>query len=189
MKIIFEIVKMKKILGFTLSLVLLLSACKDARTKQYEEITKLNAALMEAVKKDPTQVDKQAAKTLIEKSEAFVAQFPKDTVSAGLLFKAAELNSGIGEYGKAIKIWGDVNTNYPTYKRAGDALFMQAFTFDEYLHDKDNAITYYKSFINNYPNHSMKANATQLLSLLEGGKDFNDIIKEFEQKNKSEIGR
>ncbi len=172
---------------YSLITVFILSSCTDARTKQLNEINRLDKILMDGIKKDVTKIDKETAKSLIEASETFVAQFPKDTASARILFKAAEINKGIGEYGKAIKLWGDVHDQYPTFKRAGDALFMQAFTFDEDLHDKDNAITYYKKFIERYPEHPLKSNAGQLLTMLEGGKDLNDIIKEFEKKNKSQI--
>lgn len=170
-----------------LMVAVLMTSCKDARTKQLEEITKLDMLLMDGLRKDASKIDKPTAMTMIAASEKFVAQFPKDTAAARVLFKAAEINKGIGEFGKAIKLWGDVNTNYPTYKRAGDATFMQAFTFDEDLHDKENAISYYKKFINNYPNHPLQTNAGQLLTMLEGGKELNDIIKEFEKKNKAQI--
>jgi tetratricopeptide (TPR) repeat protein len=172
---------------YSLITVLALSACTDARTKQLNEIARLDNTLMEGIRKDVTKIDKETAKSLIMASEAFVAQFPQDTAAARVLFKAAEINKGIGEYGKAIQLWGNVHDKYPTFKRAGDAIFMQAFTFDEDLHDKESAISYYKKFIDNYPEHPLKSNAGQLLTMLEGGKDLNDIIKEFEKKNKSQI--
>jgi outer membrane protein assembly factor BamD (BamD/ComL family) len=172
---------------YTLVTVLALGSCTDARTKQLNEIARLDKILMDGIKKDVTKIDKETAQSLIVASEAFVTQFPQDTAAARVLFKAAEINKGIGEYGKAIKLWGDVRDKYPTFRRAGDAVFMQAFTFDEDLHDKESAVAYYKKFIDNYPDHPLKSNAGQLLTMLEGGKELNDIIKEFEKKNKSHI--
>lgn len=144
------------------------------------EIDKLEAKLLIA---EDAKKDKETAIQLIEKSKNYVKEFPKDSASAEILFKAADVARGLGEYGKAIQMWGEVWRDYQDYENAPQALFLQGFTFDADLKDKDLAEQYYKKFLKNYPEHPLAAQVKMLLSVID--KTSEELIKEF-KKNQEE---
>ena len=120
-----------------------------------------------------------AARELVKMSEAFGQDFPTNKRSADVIFKAADVARGIGEYGKAVQLWGKVWRNYPDYGRAPDAVFMQAFTFENNLNDLENAKKYYRKVIENYPEHPLREQSVTALKNL--GKSPEELIKEFQK--------
>ncbi len=147
--------------------------------KLKDEISKLESRLLKA---QDAKKDKEAAKELIAKTQNLVKEFPKDSSAAELLFKAGDVSRGLGEYRKAIELWGTVSRDYPTYNNAAHALFLQGFTFDADLEDKENAIKYYQQFLKEYPKHSLSQQVIMLLSVIE--KSSTELVKEYE-KNKN----
>ena len=142
------------------------------------EIKELEARLLKAL---DAQKDMEAAKALIVKSEDYVKQFPKDSLAASYLFKAADVSRGIKDFGNAIKLWGQVWRNYEDYSKAPDALFLQGFTFDNDLQDKKMAKKYYEDFLQKYREHQYSGQVRQLLAVL--GKSTEELIKEFQKQN------
>ncbi|MCR9287721.1 MAG: tetratricopeptide repeat protein [Bacteroidetes bacterium] len=142
------------------------------------EINELESILLKA---QDAKKDKISAEALISKSELFVKQFPKDTSAALVLFKAADVSRGLGEYGKAIQMWGKVWRDYPDFEKAPLALFLQGFTFDANLQDKANAKKYYEQFSEKYPNDKLVEQVNMLLSVI--GKSSEELIHEFKKKN------
>lgn len=140
------------------------------------EISELEAILLEAqdAKKDPA-----SAASLIAKSQQLVEQFPQDTLAALILFKAADVARGVGEYGKAIQMWGKVWRNYPDFEKAPLALFLQGFTFDANLQDKVNAKKYYDQFLEKYPEDELAKQVKMLLNVI--GKSPDELVKEYEK--------
>ena len=60
---------------------------------------------------------------------------------------------------------------------------MVAFTYDEYMKDKDKAKDAYKKFLEKFPNDTdpndkMSESARTMLQVLESGKTIEDMIKE-----------
>lgn len=160
------------------SIILFNVACNQ-RNKMYEGIKKTEAELMANI----INLDKAKAQDLITKSEAFVKQFPQDTVSAELLFKAGEVSKGIGDYDNALRIWSSVHTKYKESKFAPIALFLQGLMIDDEIKDKPRAKKYYEDFISQYPNHQFTQNARELLSITSD----EEFIRNAERKNKKEI--
>jgi tetratricopeptide (TPR) repeat protein len=143
------------------------------------EIKELEVRLIKA---EDANKDRPAAEQLIEKSRLYAQTFPKDSLSASYLFKAADVARGIGEYGKAILFWGDVWRHFKDYRRAPDALFLQGFTFDTNLQDKQRAKKYYSDFLKRYPNHPLAVQVKQLLAVVD--KPVEELVKEFQKKNR-----
>jgi len=140
------------------------------------EIAELESILRKA---QDAKKDKTSAEALINKSQLFVGQFPKDSSVALILFKAADVSRGLGEYGKAIQMWGKVWRDYPDFEKAPLALFLQGFTFDSNLEDKANAKKYYERFLEKFPNHELAGQVKMLLSVI--GKSSDELVKEFEK--------
>ncbi len=143
------------------------------------EIKELEVRLIKA---EDANKDRPAAEQLIEKSRIYAQTFPQDSLSASYLFKAADVARGIGEYGKAIQFWGDVWRHFKNYDKAPLALFLQGFTFDTNLQDKQRAEKYYADFLKRYPNHPLAAQVKQLLAVVD--KPVDELVKEFQKKNR-----
>ena len=148
-----------------------------------------NASLQEDIKKLETtlksqkdaRLNKPAALELIAKSEAFASAFPDDPKAATVLFQAADVARGIGEYELAIKHWQTVNQKYPTFERSPDAAFLVAFTYENDLQNKEKAKSLYNAFLANYPDHQLVPQIEQLLKVID--KTPEELIKEFQKKN------
>ncbi len=172
---------MKKILIF-LSFIAILSSCGDPKRQAAIDAIKANELVLT---KDLTQIDPKFAAGLIQQYDNFFAAYPKDTLSASMLFKAADLSRGTGSFGKAIKYWGDLGEFFPKYSKTPDAAFLQAFTFENDLGDKEQAKHYYQKFLEKYPNHALSTSAKDALKLIDIPMD--QIIKKFEEQNKAQI--
>jgi tetratricopeptide (TPR) repeat protein len=123
-----------------------------------------------------------AAKELVKKSQSYSELYPQDEKTAAVLFKAADVARGIGEYGKAIQLWGKVWRTYPDFNKAPDAVFMQAFTYENNLKDIQNAKRYYLQFIEKFPKNPLREQA--IIALKNLGKSPEDLIKEFQKNEK-----
>lgn len=155
------------------------NAAKEVSKEKLEiQIKELEARLIKA---EDAQKDMQAAKELIAKSVEFAKLYPKDSLSASYLFKAADVSRGIKDFGNAVKLWGQVWRTYGNYSKAPDALFLQGFTFDNDLEDKKMAKKYYEDFLKKYPSHPYANQVQQLLGVL--GKSPEELIKEFQKQN------
>jgi tetratricopeptide (TPR) repeat protein len=170
---------LKKILLFA-CIGILFTAC-DKRAAMQKEIQKIQTELLSNI----TNLDKDKAQLLITKSQAYALAFPKDTSSARVLFKAADVARGIGDYPNAMKMWNEVQVNFEQTKYASESLFLQGFTFENDLQDIEKAKQSYLKFINLYPNHELADDAAMALKNIDT--PLEDLIKTFEAKNKAEI--
>jgi len=123
-----------------------------------------------------------AAQELVKKSQSYSEQYPKNENTPAVLFKAADVARSIGEYGKAIQLWGKVWRNYPKFNKAPDAIFMQAFTYENNLKDIQNAKRYYLQFIEQFPKNPLREQA--IVALKNLGKSPEDLIREFQKNEK-----
>ncbi len=126
------------------------------------------------------KLDTALALQYAEQAAAFAKKYPQDSLTPELLFRAADVARGAGEFGKAIQLWGQVWRNYPRHRLAPDALFLQAFTFDNDLEAKDEARTYYQKVIDQYPDHPLALQAGQLLRVLDKSPD--ELVRQFQQQ-------
>ncbi len=179
---------MKKTIIFSL-LILFCSAfsCNQdgsvKNTSNNKSLLKEIDALEAKLRKAKLVTDEMpAAKELVKKSQAYSELHPQDEKTAAILFKAADVARGIGDYGKSIQLWGKVWRNYPDFDKAPDAIFMQAFTYENNLKDIQNAKRYYLQFIEKYPKHHLREQT--IIALKNLGKSPEDLIKEFQKNEK-----
>lgn len=170
---------MKRSFFLLLCVFFVFAACQDlGQTKQdqlWQEISSLEKKLLES--KDAVK-DKDTALQLIEKTQQFAREYPQDTLTPTLLFKAGDVAKGAKEFGKAVLLWGKVWRNYKDHPKAPMALFLQGYTFDAELHDAKMAAKYYNQFLLQYPHHEWAPQARQLLSVVEIKPE--ELIKKFE---------
>ena len=172
------------VLLLLLSTILLWGCTPTEKQQELNAISKLESILK--AEKDVNK-EKDSAEELIAKSIAFAAKYPQDTVSASVLFKAADVSRGLGLHNQAIDLWGRVNKEYPGHKNAPEALFLQGFTYDQGLNDATQAKKYYKFFQEKYPDHPLGKDVSLMLQQLTQDKTDLELIKEFKKKNKGEL--
>jgi tetratricopeptide (TPR) repeat protein len=156
-------------------LVLLIASCGTSPDKMTVKITKLEQEM-----KSQSPADTAKVNALIDAYEQFAAKFPKDTLAPEYLFRAGGLCLSFNQANKSLEIFRKVDKEYPSYKRAGECLFMQGFIFENALGDINNAGKIYREFLDKYPNHPLTDDAE--LSLKYLGRPAEDIIHDIEQK-------
>jgi TolA-binding protein len=86
---------------------------------------------------------------------------------------------------EAVEYFGKFVTNFSENERVPLALFLQGFIYENNLADMPNAKLKYEEFLEKYPQHEMAKDAQIALQNL--GKTPEELIKEFEAKNKENI--
>ena len=178
---------MKNLL-YLLLIVVWAAACsteqEPSKDKLREEITALEQTLLQQT--DNPTIDTASAVTLIGKVESYASRFPQDSMTPHLLFRNADVARGIGQPQQAIDMYSQVVREYRDFPKLAEAMFFRAFTADNNLEDKDLADQYYRAFIRAYPDHRMTKDAKLLLEVLNSGKTPNELIREFQEKQKNE---
>jgi len=126
-------------------------------------------------------LDKPKAKLFVEKSVLFVSLYPEHEMSPAFLFRAAEVSRALKQYQQGVQMLDQVYTQYPNHEKAPVALFLKAYTHEENLKDPASAKKYYHEFLQKFPEHDLKVQVEQLLSVID--KSPEELIKSFQKKN------
>lgn len=137
--------------------------------------------------KDVTQFDKAKAAELAGLYGTFSEAFPDDGQTPTYLFKAAELQRSLRDFPKAIQIYDKIYKNYPNYEKTPHSLFLLGFSYENDLKEMDKAKKCYEDFLSKYPKHELADDVE--FSLKNLGKSPEEIIKEFEARNKANAGK
>lgn len=129
------------------------------------------------------RLDTRAAGDFIESCDVFALLKPEDPKSPDYLHKAGETARAIRAFPRAIEIYDRIYTNYPSFEKAPQALFLKAFTYDNDLKEYDKARALYTAFLEKYPNDDF-ADDTQFL-LKNLGKSDEEIIQSFSKDKKA----
>lgn len=114
---------------------------------------------------------------------AYAQSFPKDTITPYFLFKAADLSmSALKQPANAIVYLDKIVEHHKQFQKYPETLFLRGFCYQEYIKDTAMAAKNYRMLIDKYPNHLYSEQAGLLLGMM--GKSDEQIIKEFEKKNK-----
>jgi len=127
-------------------------------------------------------INKTAGEIAVKTYANYVMKFPLDEKSPGYLFKAGEVASAIKMNKEAIEYFELFVKNYPKNKKAASALFLQAFICENDLQELGRANQIYIQVIEQYPGTNFARDAAASINNL--GKSPEDLIKEFEAKNK-----
>lgn len=174
---------MNKILCVTS--LLFIMACNQTQTisknlSKKEWINTINQLEQKLATQVDATLDMPTAKNLISESEQFAKVYPQDDLAAPYLFKAGDVARGIGQYEKAIQLWQQVAEQYQTYKKAPDALFLQAFTYENDLKDPAKAKSIYEAFLKKHPEHPLAAQVKMIMSVL--GKSPEELIELYKKQ-------
>lgn len=126
------------------------------------------------------KVNPDVAKDYMELCSLNALVNPNDVKNARFLHKGAEVALALRMFPKAIQYYEWIRQKYSDSPEAPKALFMEAFTFDEKIKDKDKARKLYKLFLDQYPKDEFADDTQFLLENLD--KSNEDIIRKFGDK-------
>ena len=173
----------------TLLLVAVIIAFTIACNNHKEE---MKAAIKTALKTvttsiDSGKLDNYAATHADSLMLAYVAKFPKDTLTPDLMLKTSQLYQMQRNYSEATKLLDKLVSDYPDSKAAPIGLYLNGFIFENNEGALDKAKTRYELFLKKYPNNDLAASVKTSLDNL--GKAPEDIIKGFENKNQTDTAK
>ena len=131
--------------------------------------------------------NKEKADSLLSLYDAYIKQYPKDTLAPGYLFKAANIAMNSGNGPKALTLFDQYLQNYPDQPKASLCLFFKAFVYENVIQNLDKARETYLVFIEKYPNDNFTKDAR--LAIQNLGKSPDMLIREFEATKKADSTR
>ena len=164
------------------SLCLYLGSCKhgDEKSVLKTRVDSIETVLYKTAATAP--VNAVAGEAAMQAYINYSNKFPKDSISADYVFKAAEVASAIKQSKTAVEYFDRFLKNYPTHAKAATALFLKAFILENDLNSYGMATATYQQVIAKYPNTTYARDAEACIQNM--GKPVEELIKEFEKKNK-----
>jgi tetratricopeptide (TPR) repeat protein len=126
--------------------------------------------------------NKDAALKMVNLYANTVTAYPLTPLAPDYLFKAGEISSSLSNSKKAIEFFKKAYEVYPDYSKAAYCLFLQAFIYENQLKQLGNAEQLYREVIKEFPKDKIAQDAQACINNL--GKSDEQLIKEFEEKNK-----
>ena len=159
----------------------MIAGCKPSKEKSAARIQGLEKRLYAP---DAVSFDKAKSDSLMNMYETFIKENPKDTLSPGYLFKAANIAMNNSDGNKALSLFDQYIRDYPGQKKAALCMFFRGFVYENVLHDLDRARETYLQFIEKYPTNEFVKDARMAIKNL--GKTPEMIIREFEEQMKAD---
>ncbi len=172
---------------FTILIILSYQSCTNTdsaadktpaadKEKLVQEIKLLEDTLKAKADK---QINRELARELVDKSVIFSEAFPEDELTPAYLFRAGNVAVGIGSFKEAVGYFEIIHQKYNSYDRAPDALFMEGFTYENHLNDKENAKRCYNDFLEKFPDDQL---ADQVRVVIENiDKTPEELVKSFQK--------
>lgn len=156
----------------TLALVFIilvgLSACSSADGSKAEEVKAISE--MESQMRSLESLDTALATKMIEAYQAFISEYPKDSLSPYYQKKTAEMyRAWPSKEQQTIEAYEKLMEEY-TYHEEGIRAILSLALFYEEKGLKDQALAAYQHFIDHFPSHSLADQARQLQELLANEK-------------------
>ena len=131
--------------------------------------------------------DTQKAMEYIQYCQSYAEKAPNDPEAAKYLFQAAETARSIKKYDQALVIYDKIYSDFSSYAKAPQALFLKAFTLDSEMKQYDKARGLYEEFVKKHPTDEFADDTQFLLENL--GKSDEEIIKQFEEQQAKAAGQ
>jgi outer membrane protein assembly factor BamD (BamD/ComL family) len=164
----------------SINLVILIAAlfvaCGSPRKPAIDRITELEKQLSA----NPGKPDTAKAEILAAAYNDFARQFPKDSLAPVYLLREGGMLMNFGDGTKAVLVLDQFAQKYSASKQAPQALFLQAFIYENLLFNLAKAGEKYKQFLFRYPKDDLADDAQAALNNL--GKTPDELVREFEKK-------
>jgi len=171
------VIKGKHILTL-FTVALFLASCSPSKEEKRSEIS----VQEENLYSDEGLSSKEGARELIEMYISYAEEYPEDSNAVEYLFKAADIAMNIFDSQKAIYLYDKIYSDYPTFRKRPECLFLKGYVYENNLGQLDEAKAIYTEFLQKYPDNDFADDAEVSLNNL--GKSPEELIKEFEEKMK-----
>jgi hypothetical protein len=162
-----------------ISLLGILWAC-DSEPRVLEKIDLTPAKLAY----DANPEDTTLAKAYSVQLEKAAKQDLADSLAPYHLLKSAFILRSIPGYSlESINKFKEVGKRFPEHSVAAEASFQIAFTWDEFIGNKAEAMKSYEDFILNNPTHPLRQTAEEMVFLLKLADNPQDLIERLRQTN------
>lgn len=169
-------VKMLKHAALAFLLVVFAFSCQSPKQEMISEIEQMENNLFgDEGKLNPEQVE-----NLISAYEQYAVDFPDDSLAPVYLFKAGDIAMNTGRSNKAITFYSRIIEEYPGYPKVPEALFLQAYVYENNLGRLDKARSLYEEFLHLYPDNEFADDAKVSLKYL--GKTPEELIEIFQKE-------
>jgi outer membrane protein assembly factor BamD (BamD/ComL family) len=158
-------------------------SCSSPVEKKKSAINAMEKALFSDENK---MIDRVKANELIVAYVAFADTFPTAKETPEYLFKAADISMNMNMPQKAIQLFDRIIKDYSDYKKAPQCLFLKGYVYENEIGDLNAAKKIYEDFIAKYPDDEFADDAA--ISIQNLGKTPEELIREFEEKAKTEGG-
>jgi outer membrane protein assembly factor BamD (BamD/ComL family) len=173
---------MKKASILVLSgIMMMMVSCGPSKEKLVSRIQTMEKSLFSP---DAVSFNNQKADSLVSLYEMFIKENPKDSLSPGYLFKAANITMNSGNGPKALGLFDQYLQNYSDKPKASLCLFFKAFIYENNMQDLDKARETYLLFIEKYPSDDFVKDARMAIKNL--GKSPDMLIREFEAQKRTD---
>jgi TolA-binding protein len=132
-----------------LSLIALFS-CSDPKADLIKEIDTLSTVM-----KAEDFPSEENMNKIVGLYNLYLLTYPEDELALNYMELKAKYLSANNDYAGAIKAYDDIIAKFPEGNRKADALFMQAFIYEDNMLDLGSAEAKYQSFIEQYPKHEL----------------------------------
>ena len=163
---------------------MMMVSCGPSHEKAVNQIQTMEKSLFSP---EAVSFNKHKADSLMMLYDNFIKENPKDSLSPGFLFKAANIAMNSGDGPKSINHFDQYLQNYPDQPKAPLCLFFKAFIYENIMQDLDKARETYLLFIEKYPSDSFTKDAK--LAIANLGKSPDMLIREFEAGRKADSAR
>ncbi len=161
------VLKMHRFSALLLIIVLAVFALGGCKS-QNQELTQLKAIEAKFWGNRGLRPDIETATELDKAYKQYIYRHPDDTIVPQLMYDRARLNMlAFQNTAASLDLLQAMANGYPQHRRAPDALFQAAFTYDEAVKDKESARKLYREFISRYPEHPRAGQADTLIYYLD----------------------
>ncbi|MBP1646470.1 MAG: hypothetical protein H6Q16_2048 [Bacteroidetes bacterium] len=168
---------MKKYLLLTLA-ILVFASCKPTKENRLKEIGELEKLTL----KEAKVISPQRADSLLVMYDSYITDFPKDSNSTLILFKAADICINMKYCDRAIAYLERLVSDFPDSKMSEIANFKIGEAYEKACNNIDKAKEAYKTFVEEYPNSPLANDAEVMYQMLDMPDEM-EIIRQFEAKN------
>ncbi|OYU95383.1 MAG: hypothetical protein CFE21_09540 [Bacteroidetes bacterium B1(2017)] len=156
---------MRKLFLFLFGIVAL-AACQSPKEKAIKHIKELEG--------NDSAFSNQLMTELKTAYLDFAKTYPDDEQAPEYLFKGAQRAIVLEQANEAVELLAELIQKYPKSKNVEDALFLEAYTYENNLQDLNKAQAIYQEFIKKYPKGELAEDAKFALDNL--GKSPEEII-------------
>lgn len=169
---------------FALLTILVLASCTSPREEMKERTDNLLKRSNQQVLSGSLQ--QPLIDSTFQAIEAFVSQFPADTLAPKYLFEKALLQEKQMQYLPAIETLDRIYSAYPDSPQGSKALFLQGYLYANVVNDYDQARIKYQLYLDNYAAVDPKITSDVKMELDNLGKTPDEILKEILEKAASD---